>query len=419
MIKLKIFDLCRKLSETIYDTSFLENSRKKATAFIRRRKMPFCDIINFIIGAANRSVQAELDEFFNKKDEGSVSRQAFSKSRENVKHEAFIYLNDILMRKFESEDGDIATYRGYRLFGADGTIIDLPNTTQLREHFGASSNGTDKFFAKGLAITAFDVLNKLTVFAELYRYDDSEKRRMLDIVDGFKALGCYPNSIWLLDRGYPSFELFNRFEENDQKFLVRVSSQSLKEINDANDLDQCVSVTRKSITLKLRVVNVILPNGESEKLVTNLPDDFLVDELLVLYAKRWGIETNYHFLKNKVVVEVFTGETVTAVLQDFHASILVLNMAAIAAREQEDILQNENIHKGLKHTYHPSKSKLIADIKRDFVKLMMIDNPLHKVFTQFVLITNIRRYAYHSIPNRKYKRCLKSWHRKAHVKSAL
>ena len=418
MSKLNIFNLCRTLSETITCTSFLETARKITTAFTRKRKMPFCDIIYFIAGAANRSLQSELDEYFFKKDGKTVSRQAFSKSRENIKHEAFIDLNDVLMQKFEREDGDIATYRGYRLFSADGTLIDLPNTPTLQEHFGASSNATDTIFAKGLGITAFDVLNKLTVFAELFRYDDSEKRRILDIADGFNALGHYPKSIWLLDRGYPSFELFRRLEKNAQNFLIRVSTQFLKEINDANEPDQYISVTRKGVTLTLRVVNIILPGGETEKLVTNLSDDFTSLDLAELYAKRWGIETNYLFLKRKAVVEVFTGETVTAVLQDFHAAILVLNIAAIAQSEQEDILQEGNKGKNLKRTYHPNKSKLIADIKRDFVKLMITNNPLHRAFKQFVLYANIQRYAYHAEPNRKCKRNFIS-HRCPHTKSTL
>ena len=97
-----------------------------------------------------------------------------------------------------------------------------------------------------------------------------------------------------------------------------------------------------------------------------------------------------------------------------------MNIAAITHREQEDILQNVNKHKALKHTYHPSKSKLIADIKRDFVKMMMIDNRLHRVFAQFVLFANIRKYAYHSDPNRKFERNMKNGGRRCtHPKSAL
>jgi len=376
MCKTTLFAISQTLSDRISDISFLEKSKKIKTAFTRNRKMPFCDILYFIMSCSHRSLQTELDEYFEKKGDETMSRQAFSKTRENIRHEAFIDLNDVLIRKFEAEDGEIATYHGYRLFGADGTLLDLPNTKDLREHFGYSSNGTDKTYAKGLAITAFDVLNKLTVFAELYSYFDSEKRRILDIVDGFAKL-YNEKSIWLLDRGYPSFELFARLEDNSQNFVIRVSTQSLKEINSANEEDQIITVTRGTRTLTLRIVTIPLPGGETEKLVTNLFSDFSPENFKELYAKRWGIETNYRFLKQKTYLEVFTGESITAVLQDFHSSILVLNMAAIAEREQEDILKDNNaVCSGEKYSgckYRPNKTKLIAKIKKDFVDAVGAD----------------------------------------------
>jgi len=415
MSKYRLFSVCRELNATITAESFLTNFKNKLTSFIRTRKMPFCDIIYFILGSSNKSVQAELDEFFDKKGCEGVSRQAFSKSRENIKPEAFIHLNDLLINKFEKEDGEIATYRGYRLFSADGTIIDLPNNEKLRSEFGVSTNGSDKSYAKGLAITAFDVLNKLTIFAHLYRYDDSEKFRIIDIVDGFANL--YPKVIFLLDRGYPSFKLFSKLESNNQKFVIRVSSCALKEINIADKEDQIVTATQNNNTLSLRVVNISLDSGMVEKLVTNLDETFTISELKELYARRWGIETNYRYLKKKAIVEVFTGETVTAVMQDFHAAILVLNMAAIAEREQEDVLILGDKNKELKYTYHPNKSKIIADIKKNFISLLLAESPLHKLFLDILIYSRVKRYAYHSMPNRKFPRDF--LHKDTHSKFTL
>jgi len=407
MSKARLFHVSKTISERIADTSFVHKFRKAATAFTRKRKMPFCDIINFIISCTNRSLQTELDDYFHNKGSETVSRQAFSKTRENLKHEAFIDLNDLLVRKFEEEDDAIATYRGYRVFSADGALIDLPNTDKMRERFGFSENGTDKTYAKGLAITAFDVLNKITVFGELYRYDDSEKRRILDIADAFAKLYS-EKTIWLLDRGYPSFELFTRFEQNSQNFLIRASSQSLAEINNAKEADQIIEITRNSLTIKLRIVNVDLSSGESEKLVTNLYEGFSHEDLRGLYAARWGIETNYRFWKCKTFLEVFTGESETAVLQDFHASILVLNMAAIVEREQAEILRENNAvcanGKFCGCEYRPNKTNIIREIKHNFVKLMLCEKKTNRAFTQFFLARNIKRYAFLDIPGRSFPR---------------
>jgi len=424
MSKVAFFSVCKVISEKISGIDFLERFRKIPTAFTRCRKMPFCDIIYFMMSCANRSLQTELDEYFRNKGCDAVSRQAFSKARENIRHEAFIELNDTVVRKFETEDGEIETYRGYRLFGVDGSIIDLPNTEGLRERFGYSTGSPYVKLAKGLAMTAFDVLNKITVFAELYRYDDSERSRMIDISDGFKEL-YQDKMIWLLDRGYPSFALFSRFVGNSQNFVARVSSTSLKEVNDAIEPDQIVTVTRNSSTLTLRVVNVLLNSGETEKLVTNLFSDFTPDDFKELYAMRWGVETNYRFLKCRLLFETFTGESETAILQDFHSAILLMNMAAIAEREQDDVLRdNGAVCLGDKYggcKYRANRSKLIGAIKRDFVKLMITKSKTSKIFTKYRIYKNIKRYAYLDIPGRAFPRNYAKKHarRVSHPKSAI
>jgi len=419
MKKYSLFKFCQTFKDTVESVDFLEQSRKVNTAFTRNRKMPFCDIIYFLYSSARKSLQHELEIYFKEKGSSCVSRQAFSKARENIKPEAFRNLNDLLIDKFEQEDGAIETYRGYRLLSVDGTIIDLPNNNTIKETFGFSSNNSGSTFCKALGMTAFDLLNRITIFAEMYRFDDSEKRRIIDIVDDFSEIEYYKKCIWILDRGYPSFDLLKTLESNQQKYLIRVQSQFLKEINEANLEDQVITVTRQKQTIKIRVVNIALGNGITEKLLTNLSEEFSLSELKELYAARWNIETNYNFMKNKEMLECFTGETVTAVKQDFYISILVLNAAAVAYREQEDVILKND--KNLKYTYKPNRTILIADIKKNWVLLLLAKSPLNRIYKQFYLYTRIKRYSYADIPNRSFPRKLIGSHpqRRSHSKSAL
>lgn len=69
-------------------------------------------------------------------------------------------------------------------------------------------------------MAAFDVLNKITIFDELYRYDDRKKTHILSLADGINMIPAHKNSIFLLDREYPSFALFKKFQDNSQKYLV-------------------------------------------------------------------------------------------------------------------------------------------------------------------------------------------------------
>jgi hypothetical protein len=405
MTKICFCTMFKYIQEEVEAKEYLEMARRKPTAFTRIRKMPFHDIIYFILSSKNRSVQSELDEFMRQKGVETMSRQAFSKSRENIDPYAIARLNRKVIEKFENEDSEVLTYKGYRLIGVDGTIIDLPNTPELREAYGFSSNASGKEYAKALSVMAFDVLNKLILEAGLDRYDDGEKTLIMTVVDALMADG-YKNTILLLDRGYPSFKLFEKLESCGMKYLIRVSTNSLAEINTVNEDEKEIRIERQDQTVKLRVVNIPLKSGEVEKLVTNLPIEFSREELKELYAKRWGCETNFDRLKNKMLLEVFTGETETAVLQDFYAAVQMTNLVRFAEREQEDILQREDRRKNPKNKRQPNAGKLIADIKENIVEMVYGNSP-RKTFSKIMFAYRIKRYAVYSLADRSFPRVYK------------
>ena len=402
MKRMSVAELMEMLRAKIESKEFLTSARKKDSAFTRKRRMPFCDIIFFMCGSLRRSVQRELELYFQKKGGTMVSRQAFAIAREQIRPEALRSLNDTVIEKFETEDETKETYKGYRLIAVDGSIIDLPNTKAMQERFGFSSNDSGKVFTKGMAMAAFDVLNKITIFAELYRYDESERKRILDIVDGFAELPYYQKSIFLLDRGYPSFQLFQKMTNHGQNFVIRVSANTLKEVRDCSASDKTIEIIRDNIPVTLRVVNIILSTGETVKLVTNLSEEFTIDDLKELYARRWGVETQFNFVKNKEMLESFTGESETAVLQDFYIGILILNVTAVAYREQKQIITRKA--KKAKHVYKPNKTQLIADLKTNWVRMMLGQKSSFTFFRELNRFARIKRYAYAEIPGRHFDR---------------
>jgi len=350
MSKFRLFDAIRCLRDTVESKDFLSFARKTATAFTRLRKMSFCDMIYFIISAKRRCVQHELDEFFKQKGTERMSRQAFAKAREKIKPEAIRTINEGLISNFEKHDQEIRTIHGLRVFAFDGSLIDLPENEKLRRTFGFTSGSGNITHCKARAMTGMDLLNGVCVYGELIPLSVGETTNMHDeILDYFADIEIYKNCIFVLDRAYPSFKLFKKLEKNEQFYLMRATKSFYKEIVSASEPDQIVTIKKKKETAEVRVLKFPLVSGEIEILVTNLPEIFTYDELVSLYAKRWGIETNYHYMKNVELLECFTGESVTAVLQDFYAGILMLNIAAIAYREQADIWQRTAL-KNLKNT---------------------------------------------------------------------
>lgn len=421
MRKFRLFDAVKCLKSTVESSSFLSLARKTVTAFTRLRKMSFCDMVYFIIGAKRRCVQHELDEFFKQKGTESMSRQAFAKAREKIKPEAIRVINEGLVANFEKYDESIETIRDLRVFAVDGSLIDLPENSNLRDEFGFTTGSNNSSHCKGRAMIAVDLLNHICPYGELINLSVGETTKMHDISDYFADWKTYKNCIFVLDRAYPSLQLFKRIEGNNQFYLMRSAASFYKEIVNTTEPDQTVTIKRRNEYATVRVIKFPLSSGVVEILVTNLPQIFSYEELVSLYAKRWGIETKYHYIKNVELLECFTGESVTAVMQDFYAGILMLNIAAIAYREQADILTKDAAQTPKKHKYKPNIKQIICEIKTDLIKMLSAKSIFSKVFKQFFLLRKIKRFSFADIPDRSKPRKDPKRHStlKSHPKSPL
>lgn len=93
----------------INSIDFMLKTRTKPTYFTRNSaKMNFSDAVYFILRKITKTMQIELDNFFEKCKESvtNMTKQAFSQLREKINPEAFIDLNDSFINWFYS-DGDL------------------------------------------------------------------------------------------------------------------------------------------------------------------------------------------------------------------------------------------------------------------------------------------------------------------------
>ena len=97
--------------------------------------------------------------------------------------------------------------------------------------------------------------------------------------------------------------------------------------------DQRAELRRLGLPLQLtvRFVSVRLSTGELEVLVSSLLDEtaYPTAEFGALYHQRWGQETYYGRLKGRLDLEHWTGETQTAVEQDFQAAVFLANLESL------------------------------------------------------------------------------------------
>ena len=301
MKSLQVF-ICQ-MAELIKSIEFIAKYRNKVSYFTRSSaKLTFDILFCFLLSLPRQSAQCALNRFIKERGyDFSLHKQSLFEAREKLSHRVFIDLNNDFLHNY-AYSGTFNTYRGLRVIAIDGSVFDVPAGANYFGTLKTSGEAAPK--AQTVAFT--DVLNGYVVRAEIHPYGVGETNITKQMLREF----CETNStsdLLLFDRGFFSRELALQIYDQT-KFLFRVSSQSLKEINEANANDQIVIRHDKGKPeLRLRVINYVLPNGEVEKLVTNIFDtSYTVDDFGELYNMRWGVETCFLTLKSRLQIENFS-----------------------------------------------------------------------------------------------------------------
>lgn len=360
----------------IEDVTFLCSTRAKKSYFTRGGKLSFVHLLGFMLNFNKKSIQLELDDFLNliKGTQAvTVTKQAFSAARQKILPKAFIILNNDVVKLVYSED-DFNRYKGYRLLAVDGSRLSLNNTDTMRAAFGYVKNQTTNV-ALAQASALYDIENDIIVTASINRYETGERDMALKHIDILVKEFGLKNDLILFDRGYPSKKLLARLSDENISYAMRIQVKFTKEINDVKENDQVVEVTYEDKKYKVRVVKVILENGTTETLISNIFDrNFSTNDFKELYFKRWGIENKFDELKNRLQLENFTGDTEIAVQQDFYASIYLSNMVALAKASAEEELNEKNQGKNLKYEYQVNTNILIGKLKDKLILMLLEDN---------------------------------------------
>jgi len=367
------------------------NHRLSDKDFIRDRILNFPTMVLLLLQKGSRSVQLMLNEFVQAQmPEITVTNSAFSRARQKFRHTAFIELNQVAVVNVMYADDDYKTYKGHRVLGVDGSKVLLPNSQNVIDEFGtiAYSNGgkhkhkIEGKRAYGLASVMYDVLNHIAIDATL----DKAKAYEIDLaVQHLKKTQA--NDLFIGDRNYPSFRMMGELKQNSTDFLIRCSKSSFstaRQMLKGKGADsQVVQLQVHPSKLKqiqalglpkeltVRFVRVVLDTGENEVLVTSLIDEttYPTIDFKELYWLRWGVETFYDILKNRLGLENFSGLSAEAVRQDFHASVLLTGMESILTDDAEETLAK----KVLKNTQKVNKAVSFHTIKHQAFEILLGD----------------------------------------------
>lgn len=406
-----LFNICAKIIGKIWSSlhsqEFISRHKTSPTAFIRHRKLPFHNLVLFLLGNLKSSYNKELDRFFHQINGGvigcsSVTKPAVTVARKHLEPDAFLDLNNQLISIFEQE-ATLATWHGFRILAIDGTTLRLPDVAEIRQHFGERSGGQGIPCPIGRMSELYDPLNKLTISGILTPINIDERNHAHQLL-----MYLMPKDLVILDRGYPAFSLFKAITSMNGNFCARMTTHwkvvkdflnsGLKEqIIDlaptANAVSECIDMGLDKAPMAIRLVRIELSSGDTEVLATTLTDSTIYhyDLFAELYRQRWFVEEDYKTLKLPLELENFTGKTVHSIYQDAYAQLLSKNITSILSFEARKQLKRSGkkgkyVHQ-INFTYALSKTKevmsrLFHSTRAGFEELLKILQALYLKITE-------------------------------------
>jgi Insertion element 4 transposase N-terminal/Transposase DDE domain len=230
-----------------------------------------------------------------------------------------------------------AFYKGWRLMGIDGTVLDAPDTPANDERFGRSSGGRGRgAFPQVRKVSLVELGTHIEVALAFGGWQDDERTLAERLWDQIPA-----DALLLEDRGFFSYQDWKELDGRGVKLLLRMKKNHvLTPLRVLPDGSQLVKIypssqhrrkDRDGMVVRLIEYTVDDPqrvgHGETHRLLTNLLDheQYPAEELACLYHERWEEELVYDEQKTHLGPRCagkaahFRGQTPAGVEQELYA----------------------------------------------------------------------------------------------------
>ena len=355
-LKNRALQLIERLRAPLIDPGFWSRHRRHARDFTRECVLTFPVLMLLLLQKSLKSLQAHVHEFFGQLAAGvappQLSGGALTHARAKLRASAFVELNQtaVLATVYGGEHAALVQrWHGHRLLGVDSSLLRLPGHPAVGEKFGwvqcANHHGPQERYPQGRVSVLYDLLNEIGLEGRL------EASTVAETELAHQHLAAVqPGDVLLNDRGYTGYRWLVAVRAAGAHFVSRASRGSFAAVqrlfarNEA-DVSAVVMLAAPKelraecrarswpLELTVRLVTVRLKSGALEVLVTSLLDDgaYPTTAFGPVYWQRWGHETYYGRLKGRLDLEHCSGQTVAAVEQDFHATVLLSNVESVVA----------------------------------------------------------------------------------------
>jgi len=287
---------------------------------------------------------------------------------------------------------------GFFLLAIDGTTVSVPAVKEIAEHFGQWNPRQGDPCPKARVSQLYDVLNHISVDALIVPKSIGERQ-----LAASHCMDLCGDDLVLLDRGYECFWLFKLIRSSGAHFCARVSCSKLKIVKSfvksgaseeivkltctTDSAVKCKQLDLNKNAMKVRLIRVNLPGGETEVLITSLTDRnaYEIDVFADLYHHRWPVEEDYKLVKSRIRIENFSGKTVHSIYQDFYAKMFTKNFASIIIGSVEGRI--ERISSGRLHRCKANFTNALAMMKHHIV--VLFNRPMEIVSSLVTMVQDL------------------------------
>lgn len=306
-------------------------------------------LLYLVADAGRRGYHNLLDAFWDEAaDHGiplpratPVSAAAFCKARYKIQPDLLRHLLHQVSDEFDARRGKKHRWYGMRVFAVDGSWMSLQRSDELWLQWGGPE---DAHNPQMLVCTLFDVLAEIPFDVAIGPCASSERQHLMDLLPRLRR-----GDLLVLDRGYPSYEVFCELQRRGIHFVIRMPSRStFHEVErfvasaavDERLLLQAPDRARDGLppSLELRAICCDRSDADVLVLLTDLFDRRMTPQTFDdLYHRRWQVEEFFKVEKGAYLGQgQFHAQYAVGVEQEVYAFALLLalsrSLMASAAR---------------------------------------------------------------------------------------
>jgi hypothetical protein len=321
------------------------------TATIRRRRLPAEQVVWLVIGMclfrdlSMQELVATLDLALPGSRGIRVAPSSIVQARERLGDEPLRWLFERTASTWAHASARAHDWRGLALYGADGTTLRVPDSTENRDYFGGQATRWDSTSGYPLArmVTLMALRSHILAGARFGPHAASETTLAAELWPLIPD-----HSLAIVDRGFFSARVLIGLERGgvERHWLTRARSDLVStRIERFATGDELIELTvsreaRKKDasmpeTWRMRAIRYKRRGFKPQLLLTSLldPDRFPASEIVAIYHERWEIELGYNEVKRVMLAreETTRSKSPRGVAQELWGLAIAYNVVRFEA----------------------------------------------------------------------------------------